>query len=298
MQPRSQSRASVGGFFLPCTILHALLCLQVVGAPTVSENSEAVTIHVGSGANVSYLAFVETSLNSKPVIYAWHYDDLTNPDGSPRTGYDLFNAVASGTAGTPWALAYATGAYGLTTSFTIGSTTSRSVNPQTSPVWTYWIQGGSEYVEWGDEGSFTFVVGNSLIVSPDYWYTRYIGNQSYDVWTITPFSYAGDASDTHYYTDTTGKVQPVTFGTYGDSAPVLKKPPIVVSSKALPEGLLEMIFSVVEGGVYQLQEQDGLNPVNWQNFESPFTATAALKSYTLPMNQSSQRRFFRLVRKE
>ena len=278
--------------------MYALMCFRIAAAPTVTENSEAVTIHVGSGANVSYLAFVEPSLNLKPVIYAWHYDGLTNPDGTLRTGYDLFNAVAAETTGTPWALAFATGAYGLTTSFTIGSTTSRTVDPLASPVWTYWIQGGSEYVEWGDAESFTFTVGDSLVVSPDYWHTRFIDNGSYDVWTITPFSYTGDATDTHYYTDTSGKIQPVTFGTYAGPAPVLRKPPATISCKTLPGGQLEIVFSVVEGGTYQLQTQDGLSPNGWQNFEPAFTATTTEKTHTLPINNSSQRGFFRLVRKE
>ena len=286
--------------------MYALMCLRIAAAPTVTENSEAVTIHVGHGANVSYLAFAEPSLNPKPVIYAWHYDGQTNPDGTLRTGYDLFNAVATETTGTSWALAYNTGAYGLTTSFTIGTTTSRTVNPLDSSVWTYWIQGGSEFVEMGDDYdevlnknvSFTFSVGDTLLVSPAYWDTRHITNGSYDVWTISSFSYTGAASDTHYYTDTSGKIQPVTFGTYGGPAPVLRKLPIAISCRALPGGQLEMVFSVVEGGTYQLQTQDTLSPNGWQNFEPTFTATTTEKVYTLPMDNPARRGFFRLVRKD
>jgi hypothetical protein len=293
-----QPSLTAGRFFLIFTALYAGVTSHALSAPTPTENSEAVTIHVGHGANVSYLAFAEPSLNPKPVIYAWHYDGLTNPDGTLRTGYDLFNAVAAETTGTPWALAYTTGASGLTTSFTIGSTTSRTVNPLTSPVWTYWIRGGSEYVEWGDVESFTFPVGDSLIVSPDYWYTRYISNGSYDVWTIAPFSYSGAASDTHFYNDSSGKIQPVTFGTYEGSPPILRKPPTPISCTTLPEGRLEMVFSVVEGGTYQLQTQEGLTPNDWQNLEPAFTATTTEKTYTFPMNNPAQRGFFRLVRKE
>ena len=50
---------------------------------TVKELSDSITIHLGDGSNVSYLAFAESSLGSKPVIYAWHYNDLTNSDGTP-----------------------------------------------------------------------------------------------------------------------------------------------------------------------------------------------------------------------
>jgi len=298
MHLRFQARLPAGRFFLILTVLHAVVSSQALAAPTHTENSEAITIHVGSGNHVSYLAFLEPSLNPKPIIYVWHYDGPTNPDGTPRTGYDLFNAVASETAGTPWALTYKTGAYGLTTSFTIGSITSQTVNPLASPVWTYWIQGGSEYVDWGDVESFTFPVGDSLIVSPDYWYTRFISNGSYDVWTITPFSFTGSASDTHYYADTSGKIQPVTFGTYAGPAPVLRPPPTTISCKTLPGGQLEIVFSVAEGGTYQLQKQEGLTQNGWQNFEPPFTATTTQKAYALPMNNPSQRGFFRLVRKE
>jgi len=265
---------------------------------TVKELSDSITIHLGDGSNVSYLAFAEPSLGLKPVIYAWHYNDLTNSDGTPRTGTDLLNAVISETAGTTWALSYAVGAYGLTTIYSIGSVTSTEVDPLSSPVWTYWIQGGTEFVEFGDAGSFTFSIGNSLIVSPAYSDTRYISNGSYDVWTITPFSYTSAASDTHDYTDILGKIQSVTFGTYEGSSPVLKSPPTVFSHKILEGNQLEIVFSVVEGGAYQLQQQEGLTQNGWQNFEPPFIALTAQKTYTLPMNNPYKRGFFRLIRKE
>ena len=305
MPPPIRSSKRFGRWLFFSTILHALMVLHVFASPTVSENAESITIHVGSGTNVSYLAFVEASLNAKPIIYAWHYDGFTQPDGTPRTGYDLFNAVAEETTGTPWALSYTTGAFGLTTSFQIGSVSSRTVNPLTSPVWTYWIQGGSEFVAWGDYDevlqdypSFTFWVGNSLIVSPSYWDTRYISNGSYDIWSIASFSYTGAVSDTHYYTDTEGKTQPVTFGTYGGPAPVLRKPPTVVSTATLPADYFQVVFDVVEGGIYQLEEQDGLTSNSWQILETPFVATTTQKTFTLPMNNPSKRGFFRLTRKE
>ena len=276
--------------FLTPTHLHAILA--------VKELSDSITIHLGDGSNVSYLAFAESSLGSKPVIYAWHYNNLTNSDGTPRTGTDLLNSVTSETAGTTWALSYTVDDFGLTTSYSIGSVTSTQVDPLLSPVWTYWIQGGSEFVEYGDVESFTFSIGSSLIVSPAYSDTRYISNGSYDVWTITPFSYGSAASDTHDYTDTSGKIQSVTFGTYEGSAPVLKRPPTVFSSKIVQGSQLEIVFSVVQGGVYQLQQQEGLAQNGWQNFEPSFIAPTAQKTYTLPMDNSSKKGFFRLIRKE
>ena len=277
------------------------MVLHAFAAPAVTENSESITIHVGSGTNTSYLAFAEPSLNPKPIIYAWHYDGLTRPDGTPRTGEDLYDTVAAETAGSPWALSYSTGEYGLTTSFSIGPITSQVVNPLANPgpVWTYWIQGGSEHVEYGDnDTTFTFLVGNSLIVSPAYWDTRYISNGSVDAWTITRFSFSEAPSDTHEYTDILGKAQTVTYGTYEGPAPSLISPPKLLSSGVLPDGQLQIVFSVMEGGVYQLQTQDGLSPNGWQNFEPPFTATTTQKTYALSMNNPSQRGFFRLVRRE
>ena len=297
---RIQSYEPVGRRFLSSAVLHSLMVLHAFAAPAVTENSESITIHVGSGTNTSYLAFAEPSLNPKPIIYAWHYDGLTRPDGTPRTGEDLYDTVAAETAGSPWALSYSTGEYGLTTSFSIGPITSQVVNPLANPgpVWTYWIQGGSEYVEFGDSESFAFLVGNSLIISPAYWDTRYLTNGSYDVWTITPFSSTGAPSDTHEYTDISGKAQTVTFGTYEGSAPVLTGPPKLLSSRILSGGQLEIVFSVLQGGVYQLQAQEGLTQNSWQNFEPPFIATTTEKTYTLPMNNPSKRVFFRLVRRE
>ena len=294
----------------PCKvlILHifcALTCVHAYADLSVNELPDSITIHLGTGSNVSYLAFAESSLNPKSIIYAWHYDGLANPDGSPRTGYDLFNAVATETAGSPWALSYSTDDYGLITFFTIGSTISRVVDPLKSPVWTYWIQGGSEFVQYANEfeedgetkSSFSFLVGNSMIISPSNWDTRYISDGSYDVWTITPFSYTGVASDTHTYTDISGSFRTVTFGSYTGPAPVLKRSPTVLSL-IIAENQLQIIFSVLEGGVYQLQQQEGLTQNGWQNFEPTFIAMTSQKTYALPMNNPSERGFFRLIRKE
>jgi hypothetical protein len=265
---------------------------------TVKELSDSITIHLGDGSNVSYLAFAESSLGSKPVIYAWHYNDLTNSDGTPRTGTDLLNAVISETAGTTWALSYAVGTYGLTTSYTVGSVTSTTVDPLNSPVWTYWIKGGTEFVEYGDNGSFTFSVGNSFIVSPSYSDTRYLSNGSYDAWTISPYSYTGTSNDTRYFTDTLGNNQSVSDGVYSGPAPSIQTAPTVQSVRALPNAQLEITFTVIEGALYQLEEQESLNPNGWLNRGTSFTATSSQKIFTLPTDNPSKKGFFRLLRKE
>ena len=192
-----------------------LLGLYHVHAAVIT-GQEPVTVNLGSGSNVSYLIFNESTLSNDPIRYAWHYDGLLNPlTGTNWSGEDLFQGVLSASQGTDYALSVSTGAYGLFTDFTIGGTKSVTVDPLDSPVWTYWISGGSEFVEYGDNGSFSFEVPSGLwIVSPSYAATRWISNGSYDGWTISPFSYSGAVSDTHYYTDTDGIVQPVTFGTY------------------------------------------------------------------------------------
>jgi hypothetical protein len=279
-------------------IFAALMYTHVYADLSVTESSDSITIHIGAGSNISYLAFAESSLNPKSIIYAWHYNGMTNSDNTPRTGTDLLNAVIENTAKTPWALSFSTDDYGLNTSFTIGSTTSKVVDPLATPVWTYWIQGGSEFVEYGDDESFTFWVGNFLIISPAYSDTRYISNGSYDIWTIAPFSYTGAASDTHYYTDTLSKTQAVTFGTYEGLAPVLKKAPIVRLSEVLPAGQLRIDFAVMEGGIYQLQKKDELTSNDWQSVGTPFTATTSLKSFILTIDNQSNKGFFRLFRKE
>jgi hypothetical protein len=279
-----------------------LICLSLT-APhlhaatlAVKDLSDSITIHLGIGANVSYLAFDESTLGPKPIIYAWRYDNLT--DGTPRTGTDLLNAVISKTAGTTWALSYAIGAFGLTTSYTIGSVTSTTVDPVDSPVWTYWIKGGTEFVEYGDEGSFTFSVGNSFIVSPSYSDTRYLSNGSYDAWTISPFSFTGTTSDTRYFTDTFGNTQPVSDGVYSGPAPSLWTAPTVQSVKALPNAQLEITFTVIEGALYQLEEQESLSPNGWLNRGASFTAESTQKIFTLPTDNPSKKSFFRLKRIE
>ena len=282
-------------------IFCALISTHVYATLSVTESPDSITVHLGSGSNISCLALVEPSLNPKAVIYAWHYDEPTNPNTPPRTGLDLYNSVHGETAGSPWALSYSTDAFGLTTSFSIGQTTSRLVDPLANPgpVWTYWIQGGSEYVEYGDnDTTFTFLVGNSLIVSPAYWDTRYISNGSYDVWTITPFSYTEAPSDTHTYTDISGQTQTVTYGTYEGTAPALKTPPTVISSRILTDGKLEIVFATVQGGIYQLEEQEDLMTNGWHEFSSPFTAMETHKTFILATDHPSKRGFFRLIRKE
>ena len=276
--------------FLISTHLHATL--------TVKELSDSITIHLGDGSNVSYLAFAESSLGSKPVIYAWHYNDLTNSDGTPRTGTDLLNAVISETARTTWALSYTVDAYGLTTTYSIGSATSTQVDPLSSPVWTYWIQGGTEFVEFGDNGSFTFSVGNSFIVSPSYSDTRYLSNGSYDAWTISPFSFTGTPSDTRYFTDTLGNSQPVSDGVYTGPAPTLRTAPTAQSVRALPNADLEITFTVIEGALYQLEEQESLNANGWLDRGASFTATSTQKIFIISTDNPSKKGFFRLKRIE
>jgi hypothetical protein len=283
-----------------------LICLSLT-APhlhaatlAVKDLSDSITIHLGIGTNVSYLAFDESTLGPKPIIYAWHYNNLTNSDGTPRTGTgtDLLNAVISETAGTTWALSYAVGAFDLTTSYTIGSVTSTTVDPLDSPVWTYWIQGGTEFVEYGDAGSFTFSVGNSFIVSPASSDTRYLTNNSYDAWTISPYSYTGTSADTRYFTDTLEKTQSVSDGVYSGPAPSLWTAPTVQSVKALPNAQLEITFTVIEGALYQLEEQESLSPNGWLNRGASFTAESTQKIFTISTDNPSKKGFFRLKRIE
>jgi hypothetical protein len=283
-----------------------LICLSLT-APhlhaatlAVKDLSDSITIHLGIGTNVSYLAFDESTLGPKPIIYAWHYNNLTNSDGTPRTrtGTDLLNAVISETAGTTWALSYTIGAYGLTTSYTIGSVPSTTVDPLDSPVWTYWIQGGTEFVEYGDAGSFTFSVGNSFIVSPASSDTRYLTNNSYDAWTISPYSYTDTSADTRYFTDTLEKTQSVSDGVYSGPAPSLWTAPTVQSVKALPNAQLEITFTVIEGALYQLEEQESLSPNGWLNRGASFTAESTQKIFTISTDNPSKKGFFRLKRIE
>ena len=283
-----------------------LICLSLT-APhlhaatlAVKDLSDSITIHLGIGTNVSYLAFDESTLGPKPIIYAWHYNNLTNSDGTPRTGTgtDLLNAVISETAGTTWALSYAVGAFDLTASYTIGSVTSTTVDPLDSPVWTYWIQGGTEFVEYGDAGSFTFSVGNSFIVSPASSDTRYLTNNSYDAWTISPYSYTGTSADTRYFTDTLEKTQSVSDGVYSGPAPSLWTAPTVQSVKALPNAQLEITFTVIEGALYQLEEQESLSPNGWLNRGASFTAESTQKIFTISTDNPSKKGFFRLKRIE
>jgi hypothetical protein len=194
------------------------------GRAAVITGQEPVIVTIGSGTNVSYLALDETSLSTVPIVYAWHYDGLTNAFGTAWSGTDLLQGIIAGSSSTPFALNVTTGAYGLVASFSIGSNTA-TIDPLGSPVWTYWIKGGEEYVPYGDNGDFTFLPSPlNWVVSPANYDTRWITNGSWDAWTLSPFSYTGAPSDTSYYTDTNGIVQPVTFGTYGGVAPLSAVP--------------------------------------------------------------------------
>ena len=201
-------------------LLSAWTVLSCGHLGAVITGQEPVTVNLGSGTNVSYLAFDETSLSTVPIIYAWHYDGATNSSGDPWSGADLLNGVIADSASAPYALSCAPGAFGLMATFSIGASSS-TIDPLSSPVWTYWIKGGSEYVPYGDNGDFTFNASPlSWVVSPANFDTRWLSNGSYDAWTLSPFSYSGAPSDTSYYTDVTGIFQPVTFGKYSGSTPL------------------------------------------------------------------------------
>jgi hypothetical protein len=214
-----------------------LILMAVINAPAaVITGQEPITVNLGTGANVSYLVFNESTLANTPIRYAWHYDGAINPVTRTNwSGEDLFQGVLSASQETEYALSVQTGAHGLFTDFTIGGRQSRIVDPLSSPVWTYWISGGSEYVEYGDNGSFSFLVpAGQWMISPSYAATRWISNGSYDGWTIAEFEYPG-TNPVGYYTDLEGVSQPVTIGTYyGLDPQVIPEPaPIVLVALSL-----------------------------------------------------------------
>lgn len=210
--------------FLLCVAL--LLAVSGLNAAIITGQIP-VTVNLGTGENVSYLVFDESSLTSAPIIYAWRYDGLINSStGKPWSGSDLLSGVIAESSSTPYALNYTTdtNGYGLMAGFSIGATSS-TIDPLDSPVWAYWIRGGREYVPSGNNGEFTFEPSPlSWVVSPANYDTRWLSNGSYDGWTLSPFSYTGVLSDTSYYTDVNGISQPVSFGTYGGAPPLYAVP--------------------------------------------------------------------------
>ncbi len=212
--------------FSQCLVLFLTFC-EVKAA--VITGQEPITVNLGTGANVSYLVFNESTLAPVPIRYAWHYDGAINPlTGDKWSGEDLFQGVIEASAGSAYALSVATGVYGLYTDFTIGVNQSRVINPLDTPVWTYWISGGSEYVEYGDNGAFTFDAPlGGWMISPSYAATRWISNGSYDGWTLAEFAYPG-TSPTSYIVDQNGVLQPVTVGTYSGMDPqVIPEPGVL-----------------------------------------------------------------------
>jgi len=220
-----------------------LILLASINAPAaVITDQEPITVNLGIGLNVSYLVFNESTLANTPIRYAWHYDGAINPVTQTNwSGEDLFQGVLSASVETEYALRFQTGEHGLFTDFTIGGRQSRIVNPLSSPVWTYWISGGSEYVEYGDEGSFSFLVpAGQWMISPSYAATRWISNGSYDGWTIAGFVWPGTNS-VSYYTDLEGVSQTVTFGTYSGLDPQGIPEPAPIALVALSLMLLPIL---------------------------------------------------------
>jgi len=180
-----------------------------------------VTVNLGTGGNVSYLVFDESSLSTAPVIYAWHYDGLNNAsNGLTWSGLDLMNAVVAESASTPWALSYTTGDYGFITSVTIGGTTSQVVDPYGSPLWTYWIKGGDlDALNYDTLENFT-IAPLDWVIAPNTSDYRRLAPGSYDGWTITPFNYTGTTADIINFTDTNGTNQAISMGVYSGGAPL------------------------------------------------------------------------------
>jgi len=221
------------GNLLGCLFLGLFLAFGQAESAVIT-GQEPKTVNLGTGANVSYLVFNESSLSSVPIRYAWHYDGMLNPKtGTNWSGEDLFQGVIEASAGGDYALSVTTGAYGLYTDFTIGGNRSRIINPLDSPVWTYWISGGSEFVEYGDNGAFTFdVPSGDWMISPSFAATRWISNGSYDGWTLAEFAYPG-TNPTAYFMDQNGVSQPVTIGTYAGM-----DPQVIPEPRVIPLGLL------------------------------------------------------------
>lgn len=211
-------------------LLLSCICMLLFASAlraSVITGQESIIVNLGAGANVSYLVFDESTLSSSPIIYAWRYDGLTNSSGDPWSGSDLFNGVITDSLSSPYSLNYLFEEYEwgrLISGFSIGAISS-TIDPLDTPVWAYWIKGGSEYVPYGNNGDFTFEPSLlSWVVSPANYDTRWLSNGSYDGWTLSPFSYTGVPSDTSYYTDINGISQPVSFGTYDGAAPLSAVP--------------------------------------------------------------------------
>lgn len=200
-------------------ILLFLIPIHHLTAGVITSTNE-VTVNLGSGTNVSYLVFDESTLSIDPIVYAWHYNGLTNAStGTNWSGSDLLTGVISDSAPSSYALSYTTNSFGLVSGFTIGTTTS-TIDPSLSPVWAYWVKGSSQYVPYGDNGDFTFNASTTnWVVAPANFDTRWLINGSYDGWTLSEFSYPG-TNPTSYYPDVNGSNQPVTFGTYSGAAPL------------------------------------------------------------------------------
>ncbi len=246
-------------------------------AVTAGHVPQVIDVNPGHGANVSYLEIDEASMASFPVVFAWHYDGAINPaSGTNWSGTDLFEGIRSSLAGSANQLSvtsqlYGTNAYSqaLITAFSFGGASSTPVNPSGSLVWTYWIRGGSEFEPYGDNGAFTFSPSSSSswVISPSSSDTRWISNGSFDAWTISPFTYTGAPSDTHDYTDLSGHLQPVTFGTYTGAAPYLYQPPASVWSSFASLGRSEQKILtalpanlVVGGASVSVRLNSGLPP--------------------------------------
>lgn len=222
--------------------LCVLLCMGCMRAE-VTIGGGAVTVDLGTGNSVSYLVLDESSLTPSPIIYAWHYSGTLNAQGVAWTGTDLLNGILAESAGTPYALSYATGAWGLMTSFGIGSSTSITVDPLANPgsVWTYWMKGGS-LESFNDNGQSFTINPTNWIVAPGTSDARYLSDGSYDAWTVSPFSYSGAESDTLSYSDINGSIQTVTFGTYTGGAPLSGITPIPETSSAITALLLLFVL--------------------------------------------------------
>lgn len=207
---------------------------------SVITSSSAVTVELGSGPNVSYLVFDESSLSIEPIIYAWHYDGLLNSLTETNwSGTDLLNGVIADSASTSYALQYSTGASGLISGFTIGTTT-YTINPLGSPVWTYWIKGGSQDVQYGDNGDFTFDASTTnWVVAPANFDARALSNGSYDGWTLSGYSYSV-TDPPSYYLDVKGSNQPVSLGIYSGAAP-LSALSAVPEPRAFPLAFLSLV---------------------------------------------------------
>jgi hypothetical protein len=168
----------------------SLLVLAVAGFLTATLGAAVLTgvdptiINIGSGPDLSYLVIDESTLDSTPLEFVYHY---TYDSNHPLTGYDFLNQISSNSTLGVSTVFYGGGLGNILDSITYGSKVIAGTNAPDYSTGTYW----SYSLAGGYDGGIAPLLNNQWNYANNGMDSRTITPGSWDGWTLASYSSYG-----------------------------------------------------------------------------------------------------------